>query len=312
MNFKLVFISICFILILFSIPLVSGLSNSLKTSFRSAYADASPSLKKLGNNIPEIYQYSIMGRERIESDVFSMKKNYTSKYRLNNLPNQLYKPEYNGQYKILVDFPEGPLEDYTYQIDQDTDNVLIIGNSLNLMMIRKNVPSGSEAVLDAELILAQYEGIPEDATFAGSETVYWKKIGTGYTDALETLPTYTEVRYTRLINNRPVVGGGGVIEIYLGNNGELLRFYKIWHKISGSESFRIISSEKAFERLKQGYTLNGIPETGRERICINAIQLGYYEKGPDEYQEKIDPVWIFSGFTENNNNPVVIIVQALV
>jgi hypothetical protein len=297
------------IIILIMVPLSSAkttLSKSHKTLIPSSSQIKKYDSLEIGQTYKPICEHITPGN-------MPLKKNISNKFQKNAINTHVTTNEQNEKYKVSIDFPEGSLIDFTFFVDVDAENILIIENSdpQDFMTIRYNVPLGPEAIQDAELILAQYGGIPEDAIFSGEETVYWKKYNPGDNNPVESYPVYTKVTYSRRINDKPVVGGGGTIEIYLGSNGELLRFYKIWHKISSSEPIKIVSANEAYERLKQGNTLNGIPVIGRDSVCFNSIELGYFEKGPNGTLDRIDPVWIFSGFTETNKNPVMVIVDAL-
>lgn len=297
------------IILLIMVPL-----SSAKTTLSKSHKNLIPSSSQIKKyDSLEIGQTNKPIYEHITPGNMPLKKNISNKFQKNTINNHVTTNEQNEKYKVSIDFPEGSLIDFIFFVDVDAENILIIENSdpQDFMTIRYNVPLGAEAIQDAELILAQYGGIPQDAIVSGAETVYWKKYILGDNNPVESYPVYTKVTYSRRINDKPVVGGGGTIEIYLGSNGELLRLYKIWHKISSSEPIKIISANEAYERLKQGNTLNGIPVIGRDSICFNSIDLGYFEKGPNGTLGRIDPVWIFSGFTETNNNPVRVIVDAL-
>jgi hypothetical protein len=56
----------------------------------------------------------------------------------------------------------------------------------------------------------------------------------------------------------------------------------------------IIPVSEAIEKMKRGELLGHQPKCACQ-LNVDKIGLGYYEKGRDETQEYLEPVWIFSG-----------------
>ena len=181
-------------------------------------------------------------------------------------------------------------------------------NTSTLYAVKTEIPSNDKAIQFAETYIDTFGGMPDDAILIDVTQRYIDKIGLNGSK-IESNPLYTYVRYVREINGRPVVGGGGVIEVYLGENGDLLGFIKIWHDSIESVPIPILSAEDAYQRLLKGETMNGIPQNGRDLIYIDKIELGYYESGSGAITQWILPVWIFSGYTENHEQ-ICLIVSA--
>ena len=169
---------------------------------------------------------------------------------------------------------------------------MIIYTSGHTEKIRQSVISETDAPAAALVILSNYGGLPSDATFNKAETQYAIQFDSTTNQVLARYPVLTEVSYLRNLDGRPV-GGGGHIMIDLGENGELLYLKKIWRTVTPSGTVKVIPATAAFEKLKQGDVIN--PSKGDNDLNITRIRLGYYEKGYNQTQEYLDPVWIFRG-----------------
>ncbi len=99
--------------------------------------------------------------------------------------------------------------------------------------------------------------------------------GTGH--VVEEHPVLVSVGFKRCIEGHPVVGPGGEIDVFLGNNGEVLAFIKIWRKLEYAGDVKVISAEEAFEKLKRGEVVNRPMEP--LKIEVMQVKPGYYARG---------------------------------
>jgi hypothetical protein len=213
--------------------------------------------------------------------------------------------------RMIVGFPQSPTFDVRYPVIPDPDSVRgFIVMSPDLTKPKRSIPSEEEAVVYAGRVLAQYGGLPRDAVLAGVEQKYMEVFGASGRIAVQSIPIYSSVRYERILNGKDVVGGGGTIEINLGEQGELLSLYKIWHKLGSPVPVRVISAEEAFEDVKQGDVIRRSDSQCPQGVSITSVRLGYFEEEPGESQQYVEPVWIFSG-TDACGGYTEIIVRAV-
>ncbi|MFA4877620.1 MAG: PKD domain-containing protein [Methanoregula sp.] len=174
---------------------------------------------------------------------------------------------------------------------------IILGNSLKK---KSNVISSQDAPESAINALAQYGGLPSDAELGNSRTTYLEKFEPSTGETVESTPLYTGVYYHRLIDGMPVGGQSDKINVELGENGTVLRIYKIWRTLEYTgRNASIISPAKAVDRLQNGEILN--PPLEMNDISIHTIKLGYYEKSRTDPEITLEPIWIFYGNTSSGS-----------
>lgn len=175
---------------------------------------------------------------------------------------------------------------------------IILGDSLKK---KTSVISQEEAPEVAKKAMEQYGGLPSDAELAVSRTNYLMKKNGSSGETVESTPLYTAVSYYRKINGMPVGGQSDKLDINLGENGTILRIYKIWRTLEPvTNKATVISPDRAVDKLQSGQLLD--PPLGmNEDVNINSITLGYYESSRTEPEILIEPIWIFSGKTTSGS-----------
>ena len=167
----------------------------------------------------------------------------------------------------------------------------------NAKMIYPSVIAESDAPSAAENALNSYGGLPQDAELFSVVTEYAQQLDRKTGQLVNKYPSSTRVQYLRKLDNYPVVGSGGYIDIALGENGELISLRKVWRTVTPSGTVKIISATDAIGKMNQKDVMNPLREW--YDLNVTSIQFGYYEKGLNETQEYIEPVWIMKGFTDS-------------
>jgi len=211
-----------------------------------------------------------------------------------------FQNSWGDSFSIEAQVPETPRVIPVYKgILSDTDlnrQLMYIGP--NLSKTKNSTPLKSEAPALAEIALKPYGGLPLDAVLSGvfiSEQITQKSSG----EITKSEPIATFVGYRKLIDGMPVVGERDHISVVLGENGELLELRKRWRTLEKTgESVRIITPDKAVEKLKHGETYTKLQSPTNARI--DDVRLGYYEKPGNIREVTLEPVWVF----KSTDNPV--------
>jgi hypothetical protein len=130
-------------------------------------------------------------------------------------------------------------------------------NNFNLYRIRSSVPDEEEAKELADSYLISIDELPDDSFIERVETIQIEHLNseTGSIDPEAAEPMFVDVSYSRLIDGHPVVGSGDSITLSLGDDGEVLYFFKTWRELERSGDVAIVPVEMAIKRLKDG---NGV------------------------------------------------------
>jgi hypothetical protein len=198
-----------------------------------------------------------------------------------------------GPVSINAKLPESPSSITLYQVVPSKNDMAFFSVD-NLLEGGPNIPSESEAPIATETALLPYGGLPAGANLTFVKTEYIETLDLDTHRVIEREPISTNVQYRRYIDDKPVVGDGGSIYLDLGNNGELIYLNKVWRTVTPAGNVSIIPISAAIEKMKRGELLGHQPKCACQ-LNVDKIGLGYYEKGRDEPQEYIEPVWIFSG-----------------
>jgi len=182
---------------------------------------------------------------------------------------------------------------------------VILGDSFSEKTNLISEQKSPHAVRDA---LGPYGGLPSDAELGVSRINYAIGYNPTTLKAVESYPLCTVVSYHRKINGMPVGGQSDKIRVELGENGTLLRIYKIWRTLEYTgHNVSIITPTKAIEKLQNGEFIEQPIDS--ETILINNISLGYYEKNRTDPEIFLEPIWVFSGNT-SSGAPIDLYVYA--
>lgn len=198
-----------------------------------------------------------------------------------------------GMVSINAKLPESIPNIVLYQV-VPSKNDMAFHSVNNMVDYRPNVTTESEASQAAERALIPYGGLPQGAKLIFVKTEYIEEFDSDSKLVTARYPVTTNVQYHRYIDDKPVVGEGGSIYIDLGNDGELIYLDKVWRTVTPAGNVSIIPVSEAIEKMKRGELLGHSPKCACP-LNVDKIGLGYYEKGRDETQEYLEPVWIFSG-----------------
>lgn len=177
-----------------------------------------------------------------------------------------------------------------------------------LMKIKKSISSEDEAVDIANQYIQDHGGFPEGAYLYDVESIHVRR--TNQTDGrvMENEPINVKVTYNRLIDGAPVVGSGDTIVVSVGEDGEILCFFKNWRELEKVGNKEMIPVQEALEVLKKGEKLENAMEN-IESIEINKIEVGYFPSETGSEQEFYEPVWIFRGVDSNGHDVIKVIKE---
>jgi len=171
----------------------------------------------------------------------------------------------------------------------------------SVVSAKNNVTSEQDAPQIAESVMAEYGGLPVDSYLGFTNTSYLEHVSeTG--QILERWPTDTVVVFWRKpVSGIPIVGQSDKLAIELGENGEVLKIFKVWRTLENTgRNVTVITPEKAIEKLQNGESIS--PPMTDESIRVSNISLGFYEKSMTNPQIFLEPVWMFSGTTSTGNS----------
>ena len=160
-----------------------------------------------------------------------------------------------------------------------------------------NLPEKEDAKDIATNYLTEKGLLPEDAQvkMVVSDQLSRKNTSTG--EIVENSDTNLQVIFGRELDGVPVIGPGSKLKVYIGDGGEVIGVHKVWRKLEASGTTMIKSSNSAFEALKQGEGVSLPP--GYDNVTINKVYFAYYEEGPGEERDYLEPIWVFEGQASN-------------
>ena len=146
----------------------------------------------------------------------------------------------------------------------------------------------------AKILKRQYGGLPPDAELQYSYISYGEILNRTTGEVEEKKPEETFVSWHRTVDGMRVEGGSDIIQVELGEEGNVIRVYKSWRTLEPVKNVSIISANDAIEKLGDGDVLN--PGSGiQQDVEIYDIHLSYYVKGIDDPEVTLEPIWVFYG-----------------
>ncbi|MFA4878088.1 MAG: two-component system regulatory protein YycI [Methanoregula sp.] len=228
------------------------------------------------------------------------------------LPAEVALPGMQGQFESLTlntDLPKSPSSIQVYSIK--SIDMIQDGNGDVSMTIRKSIPSASKAPALAEKSLEKYGGLPKDAQLVDALPRYQYKYNLTTNSVEEKYPWQTQVRYIQILDGFPVIGA--TINLGLGENGEITSLVKAWPTYESRKEVKIISAEKAYEKLKVRDTTEKLQGNLPEGSKVTEVKLGYRlfdAWNSDAKDAYLKPVWIFSVTSPLDPEPFPIMVDA--
>ncbi|MFA4860057.1 hypothetical protein [Methanoregula sp.] len=219
---------------------------------------------------------------------------------------------YNNSVTLAVPLPASPLVVPSYRV---SDVKKLTFRSPKTQDKKASIPSGRDAPALAARGLAPYGGLPADAGLERSQQVFWKNYNATTGRAEETFPQYTRVLFRKQVNGSPVMGT--LIEVRLGEDGEILDLVKEWCTLEPSGEIAVIPAEEALEKLNRQDLLEKLQCCVLDST-ITRVEFGYFVDlhTPDAPVQSLSPytctpVWIFYGVKPGTDeDPFPLIVNA--
>ena len=155
-----------------------------------------------------------------------------------------------------------------------------------------NITPTAEASQVAQKILDNYGGLPIGAGPLEAETEYIETYNLSTGQVVERIPDSTVINCQRFLDDKPVIGG--YIRIELGSNGELQSLKKVWRNVTPAGTVQVIPASEAFQKILRGEVYS-TPLKCTCDLTVDTIILAYWEKGYNETQDYLEPVWDFKG-----------------
>lgn len=112
-------------------------------------------------------------------------------------------------------------------------------------------------------------------------------------------PYDIQVFFCYEINGVPVIGPGSKLKVYIGNNGDVIGFFKANRNYEPWKSFKILTPTKALEILKERgiHSVKGPIKEAK----VKDIYLAYYARPVIEEQAYLQPVYVFDIETDTGD-----------
>lgn len=201
--------------------------------------------------------------------------------------------------EIIIKAPIPDAEEYPYYkvIYEEHE----IWSKPELMKPKESLPSDEDALKIADQYVQDHGGFPEGAYLNSVESLSVWSVNKMTNEVIKKDPIIVEVTYNRLLNEIPVVGPGDTICVSIGEDGEILYFFRTWRLLEERGYKEMIPAQKAIELLRNGEVIEkSIGNSGH--IDINKIEVGYFSENSGNEQEFYEPVWIFRGVDSQGNN----------
>lgn len=212
-------------------------------------------------------------------------------------PHTTYDTPY-GTFQVPDELLKGPDNLTLYKVTPQPGDMAFFSVT-NPARIRSNITSAEKAPAVAGNYIGRYGGLPPDAGMVRVKENYATRSSRNLVQFFSSgesvkYPVSTTVRYARVINGHGTVGYGGFIDVELGENNELLFLEKNWRTITPAGKARIISAEEALRKVQLRQILS-VPPRDTGEFTVTQMVPTYYERGLNESQEYLDPVWVIQG-----------------
>lgn len=114
------------------------------------------------------------------------------------------------------------------------------------------------------------------------------------------IATYWAVAFPLFVDGTEATGPGSMIDVSVGNNGQVMRILSSWRPVSPLRTDNIISVEQAFHALVVGQGSLEVP-LDCTKVVVDRIQLKYWMEPPSEKQDYVLPVYEFTGTCLDQN-----------
>ncbi|TWT41898.1 hypothetical protein RAS1_30220 [Phycisphaerae bacterium RAS1] len=160
------------------------------------------------------------------------------------------------------------------------------------------LPTSNDAMMMADQLLDAWEIRPSGAMFAGFDVSGQRerKMVNGVWDDVPGLhfPTALRVLYRRFLGSYPVGGPGGSMSVVFGDGGRFERIYRgAWRPVALGPTADLLPLQTVLDALAErgaAMVINGVA-VRVQGIQINSVDAGYWEKGRNEMQSVLRPVY---------------------
>jgi hypothetical protein len=115
------------------------------------------------------------------------------------------------------------------------------------------------------------------------------------------ISTYWVVAFPYFVDGTEAAGPGSMIDVSIGDNGQVVRVLSSWRPVSLLRMDSIISVEQAFHALIVGKGSLEVP-LDCKKVVVNRVQLKYWLDPPSEKQDYALPVYEFTGTCLDKND----------
>ncbi len=102
------------------------------------------------------------------------------------------------------------------------------------------------------------------------------------------------VSITHEIDGVPTVGPGGKFGVRIGDEGEVVAFYRVWREVEPYTEVSVKSPYAAYQDLLDGRGSCLAPSKCKKAV-VESVHLAYWMEAADEKQEYVVPVYEFKG-----------------
>jgi hypothetical protein len=200
--------------------------------------------------------------------------------------------------------------DVSVQVYQKSGGIWYMDRSRLFKSSPTDHPSFTDAQAQemATSFLSKIGWMPKDGTAFVQKVRHLKEMAVDNQGAqLDARVIDTEVVFRRSVDGINVEGAGGMIVVYLDNAGSVVGCYKLWREIEGVH--QIISTLDPAAAVEAAAKRHAEALNAGISIDIKDLQFGYYEQGPDEAQQFLQPAYVIKSEPRNVAVPSKISVQ---
>lgn len=160
----------------------------------------------------------------------------------------------------------------------------------------RNLPNPGQAGSTADQFVRNNNLLPQQASRRNVEVVsFVRQNQQGGPTTAE--PQEIHVNYEFRLRGKPVEGPGAKATVVLGQNGEVIGFYKSWREVEESREVTTRSGQAALAELRRkGMWSLHRQAGGRAReVRITRARAAFWAEAIGRQQTEIEPVYIFEG-----------------
>jgi len=174
----------------------------------------------------------------------------------------------------------------------------------------KSLPNAGQGGAKADKFISDNKLLGQEAHRSGvdiAETLQQTKQG----GPTSTRTREMQVNYRFKLKNMDVEGPGAKATVFMGDNGDVVGFFKAWREVAEDKDVKTKSSDKAIAALmaKGEWNMNKAAGGPVREIHINKARLAYWAEDIGKGLVGIDPAYIFEGTLERFDGTMVPFMQ---